>query len=122
MLTLPWPHPSTFPNAKRRLHWSRYQPHCNRARGEARLVTRGWMNANPALRPDTLAPLTLRVTFQPPNRIRRDDDGMIGAFKHLRDGIADALGMDDRLFRPEYHFAEPKKPGAVIVEIIGRAA
>ena len=76
------------------------------------------MNANPGTRPDTAAPLALRVTFQPPNRIRRDDDGMIGAFKHLRDGIADALGMDDRLFRPEYHFAEPKKPGAVFVEII----
>ncbi|AJA07435.1 hypothetical protein SKP52_02500 [Sphingopyxis fribergensis] len=121
-MTLPWPHPMTFPNAKRRLHWSKYQPHCNRARGEARLVTRGWMNANPAQRPDANAPLSLRVTFQPPNRIRRDDDGMIGAFKHLRDGIADALGMDDRLFRPEYHFAEPLKPGAVIVEIIGGAA
>ncbi len=42
---------------------------------------------------------------------------MIGAFKHLRDGIADGLGINDRLFRPEYHFAEPVKGGLITVEM-----
>lgn len=117
MITLPWPHPKTFPNAKRRLHWSRYQPHCNRARNDARMVMRGHLNATGYVQHDG-GPIALRVTFQPPNRIRRDDDGMIGAFKHYRDGIADALGVDDQLFRPEYHFAEPEKPGCVVVEVL----
>lgn len=62
--------------------------------------------------------LSLRVTFYPPDRRHRDDDGMIGAFKHYRDGIADGLGIDDRHFRPEYVIAEPQAPGRVEVEIL----
>lgn len=117
MITLLWPHPSTFPNAKRRLHWSKYQPHCNRARNDAKLVTRGYLNSIGYVSDTSGSPIPMRVTFCPPNRIRRDDDGMIGAFKHYRDGIADALGVDDALFRPQYVIADPIKGGAVIVEV-----
>ncbi|KQM58771.1 hypothetical protein ASE65_10430 [Sphingomonas sp. Leaf16] len=60
----------------------------------------------------------MTIRFVPPDHRRRDDDGMIGAFKHGRDGIADALGVDDHSFRPTYEFAEPEKPGRVVVEII----
>lgn len=62
-------------------------------------------------------PIPMTVTFIPPDRRHRDDDGMIGSFKHARDGIADALGVNDRRFRPTYVFAEPEKPGRVEVEV-----
>ncbi len=74
------------------------------------------LSAKKALREaDGLIPMT--ITFVPPDRRHRDDDGMIGAFKHARDGIADALGVDDRRFRPQYVFADAEKPGRVVVEI-----
>jgi crossover junction endodeoxyribonuclease RusA len=117
MMELPWPHPKTFPNAKRRLRWYQYQPHCNQARLDGYMITKGYLATRLDWRPSPECPLPMRVTFYPPDRRHRDDDGMIGAFKHLRDGIADGLGVNDRLFRPEYHFAEPVKGGLITVEM-----
>lgn len=57
------------------------------------------------------------ITFFPPDRRKRDDDGMIGAFKNGRDGVADALGSDDHKFRPTYCFGEPVKGGRIEVTI-----
>lgn len=118
VISLPWPHPSTFPNAKRRLHWSKYQPHCNRARSFGKLLAGQYLRDNPSICFRKGETVRLRVTFIPPNRIRRDDDGMIGAFKHYRDGLADAFGIDDQIFKPQYVIAEPEAPGRVEVEIL----
>lgn len=70
------------------------------------------------------APIAFRVTFYPPDNRHRDDDNMIGSFKAARDGIADALAVNDRRFRPEYHFGKPEKPGRIEVELsrIGKDA
>ena len=62
--------------------------------------------------------IRMTITFVPPDRRHRDDDNMIASLKAARDGIADALGVNDRRFRPNYVFAEPEKPGRVEVEII----
>ena len=115
-ITLPWPDKRLTPNAKRRKHWRTYQP----AIRDARAL--GWgrtLEAVPADRRQAItagdAKIEPVITFYPPDRRHRDDDGMIGSFKHARDGIADALGCDDRRFRPQYHFAEPAAPGRVEV-------
>jgi len=39
------------------------------------------------------------LDFHPPNRRARDDDNIIAAFKAGRDGLADALKIDDCHFR-----------------------
>jgi crossover junction endodeoxyribonuclease RusA len=39
------------------------------------------------------------IDFYPPDRRARDDDNLIAAFKSGRDGLADALGVDDKRFR-----------------------
>jgi hypothetical protein len=60
----------------------------------------------------------LVFTFHPPRRAG-DPHNMPGRVKALIDGIADAMGCDDKAFRcafPET-FAEPVKGGAVIVEV-----
>jgi hypothetical protein len=57
----------------------------------------------------------MTITFYPPDHRHRDDDNMVGSFKSYRDGIADALGVNDRRFRPRYVFADPEKPGRVEV-------
>jgi crossover junction endodeoxyribonuclease RusA len=64
--------------------------------------------------------LTARVTFNPPNKRRRDVDGVIASLKACIDGIADAIGLDDSMFRiawPE-EFSEPVKGGQILVEIL----
>lgn len=107
IVQLPWPPPQLTPNAKRRKHWRVYQPTAKRYR-----ETCAWLTKAARVRG-----VIVGITFCPPDRRKRDDDGMIGAFKAGRDGVADALGCDDHAFRPTYRFAEPRKGGAVLVEI-----
>lgn len=63
--------------------------------------------------------IVLRVTFNPPDRRRRDLDGMFSAVKAGLDGIADALAADDYRFAFTIRRAEPVKGGRVLVEIGG---
>jgi crossover junction endodeoxyribonuclease RusA len=106
-VTLPWPPKQLTPNFKRRKHWRVYQPYIQNYRQSC-----AWLVKAARARGSLIS-----ITFCPPDRRRRDDDGMIGAFKAGRDGVADALGCDDHTFRPTYRFAEPVKGGAVLVEI-----
>jgi crossover junction endodeoxyribonuclease RusA len=106
-VVLPWPPKELTPNAKRRKHWRVYQPIAKKYREDC-----AWLVKARRVRGSLLT-----VTFCPPDRRRRDDDGMIGAFKAGRDGVADALGCDDHTFRPTYRFGEPVKNGAVLIEI-----
>ena len=55
------------------------------------------------------------VTFCPPDKRKRDQDGMIGAFKAGQDGLADAAGADDGDCRPTYSHDAPRPGGAIVV-------
>lgn len=117
MIVLPWPDKRLSPNA--RLHWrSKVGPKQSAKRIAAwtTTATPGFYETRAALRQDE-SRTPIKVTFYPPDARRRDDDNMVGSFKTARDGIADAFGIDDRRFQPEYHFAAPQKPGRVVVEI-----
>ncbi len=63
-------------------------------------------------------PIAYQVTFYPPDKRHRDDDNIIASWKAGRDGLADALGVNDRRFRPHYIFADPAKPGRVEVKLL----
>lgn len=118
MIVLPWPDKRLTPNAKRRSHWSKY-------RGAAAADRKvGYWSTFDQLahgirdvraKVASADKITLQITFFPPDRRRRDDDGMISAFKHLRDGICDALCIDDSKLRPSYVIGEPESPGRVEV-------
>lgn len=110
-ITLPWPPKQLTPNAKRRTHWRAYQPVIKSYRR-----TCGDLTVAAGLRHGGGLRITA-ITFNPPDHRRRDDDGMIAAFKAGRDGVADALGTDDHLFRPTYAFGAVVKGGAVVVEV-----
>lgn len=59
--------------------------------------------------------IRVSATFYPPDR-RTDRVNMPSRLKPYWDGIADALGCNDRRFLPTYHFAEPvERPRVVIV-------
>lgn len=117
-IVLPWPDKRLTPNAKRRKHWRTYQPAANNDRHTGFVLTIAALNARARQVVSQGAErIPVTVTFYPPDLRRRDDDSMIGAFKHQRDGIADALGIDDARFRPNYVIAESEKPGRVEVEL-----
>src|SRR3546814_16425103 len=81
------------------------------------MLTKGYLATARHWRPSPDCPLPVKITFCPPDRRHRDDDNMIASFKSGRDGMCEALGINDRLLRPEYHFSDPIKGGAVIVVV-----
>ena len=119
-LVFPWPSPKVFPNFKRAHHWRTFR-HIEKAERETGCIITGAAispTERRELRDGLQGKLRLSVKFFPPDRRHRDDDGVVGAFKHLRDGMADSLGIDDRHFRCAYDFGEPEKPGRIEVEIL----
>lgn len=115
---LPWPDARLTPNAKRRKHWRTYQPIVKQAREMAHIET--VMQVPPEQRSafkNGNDKIPVSVTFYPPDRRKRDDDGMIGQFKPYRDGICDALGIDDHRWKTSYTVADPCKPGRIEVVI-----
>lgn len=117
-IALPWPDARLSPNA--RLHFRVTAAVKAKAREDACSLTYDALPCGLEEARQHFAgegPIAYRVTFYPPDKRHRDDDNMIGSFKAARDGIADALGVNDRRFKPEYHFADPCKPGRVVVEL-----
>lgn len=116
VVTLPWPPPALLPNAKRRSHWRKAVVPTREYRATAFYLTRSalgrrrfkWMPK-------------VHIDFHPPDARRRDDDGMIGAFKAGRDGVAEACGTDDYRWFPTYAFHPPHRPdGKVVVTLTGK--
>ena len=58
------------------------------------------------------------VTFYPPNR-RGDRVNYPNRMKPYWDGIAEALGVNDRRFLPTFIYAEPVKGAGKVVVTIG---
>ena len=62
--------------------------------------------------------IKLTITFEMPDKRKRDADNCLAAAKGALDGLADALFVNDQLFQPILIYrVEGKKPGRLIVEI-----
>ncbi|WP_165856754.1 endodeoxyribonuclease RusA [Marinobacter sp. JSM 1782161] len=122
-IDLPYPPRQLSPNA--RLHWA---PKSRKAKQYRRQCWALTLNAIQdgdwnlfALR--KLAAeghlVHLMIDVFPPDRRGRDDDNIIASFKSGRDGIADALNIDDKHFRihPVVHRESPVDGGRVTVGI-----
>ncbi len=59
-------------------------------------------------------PLTVRLTRV--GRRELDDDNNVAAFKHIRDGVADWLGINDNDKRVRWEYAQAKGDYAVRIE------
>jgi len=102
-IILPWPTKALSPNA--RVHWSKKAKAAERYRYDCKMTSLEYIRAGKwdmkALS-DLVAggyELHVFIDFYPPNRRARDDDNVIAAFKSGRDGLADALGIDDCHFQ-----------------------
>ena len=122
-IALPWPPSKLSPNA--RTHWAQkaksakeYRRMCWSIARKAAL-TESWNLGDAWARVDSGEAVHLFMDFYPPDRRARDDDNIISAFKSGRDGIADALGVDDARFRihPMVRTGEVVKRGQVLVTI-----
>lgn len=111
MIRLPWPDSGLRPNA--RLHF-----HAKAKLVKAARETAYWL-AKQAYAPyPHKGEVMLFITFLPPDKRRRDLDGMLSSAKAYLDSIADAIEVDDYRFAFTIKRGEPVKGGAVVVEIL----
>lgn len=109
--TLPWPPTKLSPNA--RVNWAQ----------KARIAKKYRSDCYFAAHADGIRPLSakgarLTLKFCPPDRRPRDMDNMIASLKSGLDGLADAMGMNDKDWVYAAHeVGEPVKHGAVEIHI-----
>lgn len=111
IIRLPWPNPALNPNA--RTPWFALAEH----RKTARIIGRYLAIEAGAKRHEWPERPAVTITFNPPDKRRRDLDNCIGCLKGAADGIADAIGRDDSRWRVTYAMGEPVPKGAVVVEV-----
>jgi crossover junction endodeoxyribonuclease RusA len=109
-IELPWPPKELGPNS--RLHWRAVYKAKNAYKLECATTLRRVMP--PRINGGRIA---LTITFYPPDRRRRDRDNLQASLKYGLDCVAKWLGVDDYLFDPTYHFAEPVSNARVVITI-----
>lgn len=111
LIELPWPHKDLSPNA--RGHWSKRHRAVKKARADAYGATLA-----AGIRKVAVDLVQVTTTFFPPDRRNYDHDNLQARCKAYFDGIADAIGVDDKHFRhAPVQAGAPRKHGAVHVEI-----
>lgn len=115
VVTLPWPDRMLSPNA--RGHWAKKARAVRTAREAA------WALMLEALKGRTTdfgnRAVGLNWQFHPKTANKPDDDNALASCKAYRDGLADALGVNDANFISTIRMGEPVKGGAVIVTVRG---
>lgn len=112
----PWPPVVLSPNA--RVHWSKRSRAAKAYRHECWALT---LAAGMHLVALPAGPIRLQLDFFPPDRARRDDDNAIASFKAARDGIADALKVDDSRFVTSHRFRVEPRACVVVTILTGDA-
>ena len=113
VITFHWPHKDLSPNA--RVHWTKKSRAAKAYRKAGYVLTKA-----SGAKVDWEGEAHLWITFFPPDRRARDDDNLIAGFKNCRDGIADALGVDDKRFRMHLYVSDVVKPGGCVEVVITR--
>lgn len=109
-ISLGWPVQSLSPNA--RVHWTLKA----RATKAARHLAH-WTALEAGAAKLNGKPVKMTVTFHRPDNRVRDDDNDISRFKAYRDGIADALNLNDSKLRPSYEWGPVAKGGRIVVTV-----
>ena len=114
MIELPWPDPKLRPNAASPGNWRRKSEAARKYRADCLTLCRA-QGVKP-LKCDE-AELTVRITFHPPDKRRRDLDNMVASFKQGIDAFAEAIAIDDHRFAYMIRRGEPVKGGKVVVSL-----
>ena len=103
---LPWPPAALSPNA--RVHWATK----SRAAKSYRLRCHVYASNAKLVAPE--GRILLELEFCPPSNRRRDDDNLLAAFKSGRDGLADALRIDDSRFVSQVRLSDEVVKGGCV--------
>jgi crossover junction endodeoxyribonuclease RusA len=108
-ITLPWPAKPLHSNS--RAHWA------DKARVTKAARIAGWVVAT-AMKLPCWPEATILVEYYPPSR-RGDPQNVPSSLKAYIDGIADAMGCDDKAFKVDYPrvFAGTRKGGEVVFRV-----
>ena len=114
IIRLPFPNPSLFPNRKNGKHWT--------ATKTIKAEAREWAEKAAGNAPKTFyddgKDIPLSIVFVAPDARHRDLDNCLAAAKPQIDGIADALGVNDKRFKPILlNYIQGDKPGAMLVAV-----
>jgi crossover junction endodeoxyribonuclease RusA len=109
-IRLPWPDPILSPNA--RAHWAKI------AKAKKSYRRACWGEAM-AKRQAVSGKLTIDLAFIRPTKRAHDADNLVARMKAGIDGIADALGIDDRNFQlGTITIADTTEKGGAVVATI----
>ena len=111
MIDLPWPPKELSPNA--RVHWTKKAKAAKAYRLECFILAKAAGITAPE------GKILWTVEFFPPSRRAYDDDNLLARMKSARDGIADALGVDDRRFVTQFSVSETVIKGGMVRVTIG---
>lgn len=115
-IELSFPTSDLFPNRAKGKHWAALYSHKTKERHDAYLLTK--QAKNKAKWEWNGSEMEIHLTFEMPDKRKRDIDNCLAASKSALDGVAEALGVDDKFFNPICVFREQgEKPGKLIVEI-----
>lgn len=92
----------TYSEANRREHWARRAARAKEQRAVAKAALAAWVDkARPEL------PLIVRLTRIAPRGL--DGDNLQRSLKAVRDGVADALGVDDADARVQWRYKQGRE-------------
>lgn len=91
VVTLPWPSKGLSPNA--RLHWAAL----SKAKKSYRLACFA-LTREAKLQAPANGPIRIDMEFHRPTRRSYDSDNLISSMKSGLDGVADAMGVNDKRF------------------------
>nr|DAT53543.1 MAG TPA: crossover junction endodeoxyribonuclease [Bacteriophage sp.] len=118
-IVLPYTPSKLNPNRSKTLNNFEFAREFKKYKQQAYFLTKQALEGKGTLDFTNCEKLSLSLTFYPPDRRKRDDDNMIASFKAGRDGIAQALGIDDNLFHIEKPLiGDPVRPHGQIKVVI----
>ena len=111
---LDFPPAELFPNRAKGTHWGKLyklrSDYRDTSTWLAKHQLKNWKHKGGNIK--------LTITFEMPDKRKRDADNCLAAAKGALDGLADALFVNDQLFQPIMIYrVEGEKPGRLIVEI-----
>jgi crossover junction endodeoxyribonuclease RusA len=111
MIKLAWPPRELHPNNS--THWGSKKTHIKKYREYARIIT-----LESGAKIEGGGKIHLQINFYPPDKRRRDLDGMLSNVKSGLDGIADGLGVDDYRFALSIDRMQSIRGGGVEIIIV----
>ena len=110
-IRFPWPNKRLSPNHRTQHRYATAE------RGQAKEIGY-WLTKDAGIQFEADTRLQLTIKICPPDKRGRDDDNIFSMFKSYRDGMFQALQMNDRLIRRTVlEWGEVEKGGALYVTL-----